>query len=91
MAKEPVSIPVSTFIFKNLTCKGFWMTGWTQNNRESYDRKQMLDDLLHLMRANKLLPPKHKLIPITAFAEAFETTTTSKGFIGHKYILDLQS
>lgn len=35
MSKKPVSLPTSLFIFKNLTCKGFWVTENTKRDPQS--------------------------------------------------------
>lgn len=38
MSREPVTIPTSALIFKNLKIKGFWMTRWSKENASSLDR-----------------------------------------------------
>ncbi|ONH66437.1 NADPH quinone oxidoreductase [Cyberlindnera fabianii] len=35
MSKQPVNLPTSLFIFKNLTCKGFWVTENTKKDPQS--------------------------------------------------------
>jgi mitochondrial enoyl-[acyl-carrier protein] reductase / trans-2-enoyl-CoA reductase len=32
MTKKPVTIPTSLFIFKNITCKGFWLNKYFLDN-----------------------------------------------------------
>jgi len=53
MSREPVTLPTSLFIFKDLTLRGFWMTRWNEH-ASSKDREQMLDDLFGLARNNGL-------------------------------------
>ena len=31
-SKQPVSVPVGPFIFKDITLRGFWMTRWSQQH-----------------------------------------------------------
>lgn len=42
MSKQPLSLPTSAFIFKNLTAHGFWQSRWydqhTRQERESLMR-----------------------------------------------------
>jgi trans-2-enoyl-CoA reductase len=53
MAKQPLSIPISLFIFKNLTCHGFWQSRWyTQKPRE--EREKLMQNLVNLMKAKKV-------------------------------------
>ena len=32
MSKQPVSVPVGPFIFKDIALRGFWMTRWSQQH-----------------------------------------------------------
>lgn len=87
MSKKPVIIPTSAFIFKNISCHGFWMTAW--NKRADAGQKDlMLDDITRMVCEKKLKPPVHKMVKFDNFKEAIHDTLTSKGFIGCKYILD---
>ena len=38
MSKEPLSLPTSLFIFKNLTCHGFWQSRWYEDASEEKKR-----------------------------------------------------
>lgn len=53
MSKEPLSLPTSLFIFKNLTCHGFWQSRW-YHDKSLEDRKQLMETLFHLMRDGKV-------------------------------------
>lgn len=53
MSKEPLSLPTSLFIFKNLTCHGFWQTRW-YSDKSSEQRQELLETLTALMRDGKV-------------------------------------
>lgn len=53
MAKQPLSIPTSNFIFKNLTCHGFWQRRW-YNNRPGEDRDALMQHLVQLIQERKV-------------------------------------
>ncbi|RZF47406.1 hypothetical protein LSTR_LSTR016407 [Laodelphax striatellus] len=90
MSREPVTIPTSSFIFKDITLKGFWMTRWSNDNTCSEARKQMLDDLMCFMHDGRLKAPNHKLVSIRDFRDALANTMNPQGFAGCKYIFDMR-
>uniref|UniRef100_A0A0A9WK09 Enoyl-[acyl-carrier-protein] reductase, mitochondrial n=1 Tax=Lygus hesperus TaxID=30085 RepID=A0A0A9WK09_LYGHE len=90
MSREPVMIPTSLLIFKDVAIKGFWMTRWTRENRNSETRKAMLDELYNLMIDGKLKAPAHKLIPMDQYTDALESLTNPKGFAGTKFLIDFR-
>lgn len=49
MSKDPLSLPTSLFIFKNLTCHGFWQTRW-YDQKTLDERLQMMHTLTGLIR-----------------------------------------
>ncbi|XP_075907074.1 enoyl-[acyl-carrier-protein] reductase, mitochondrial [Nelusetta ayraudi] len=58
MAKQPVTVPVSALIFKDVKIRGFWVTQWKKDH--SADARMfrgMLDDLCDLIRRGKLTAP----------------------------------
>lgn len=52
MSKEPLSLPTSLFIFRNLTCHGFWQTRW-YDQKTLDERLQMMHTLTGLIREGK--------------------------------------
>lgn len=52
MSKQPVSLPTSLYIFKNIISRGFWMTRWNQEHGHS--RQRMILELLDMYRQNEL-------------------------------------
>ncbi|KAG1810300.1 uncharacterized protein HD556DRAFT_1319334 [Suillus plorans] len=63
MSKEPLSLPTSLFIFKNLTCHGFWQTRW-YSDKSSEQRQELLETLTALMRDDKLQDPNYEVLTI---------------------------
>ncbi|XP_011161140.1 enoyl-[acyl-carrier-protein] reductase, mitochondrial isoform X2 [Solenopsis invicta] len=89
MSREPLTVPVSALIFKNISFKGFWMTAWTKANMESQERVDMFKNLADFFRDKKLQPPPHKLVPFCEYQEAIAKALNFNGRTGVKYILDL--
>ncbi|CEP23922.1 unnamed protein product [Cyberlindnera jadinii] len=52
MSKKPVSIPTSLFIFKNLTCKGYWVTENTKKDPQS--KIETTEELVKLYQSGQL-------------------------------------
>jgi len=53
MSRQPVAIPTSLLIFKDIDARGFWMTRWLTQASEQ-ERQQMLDDICAMYRQQKL-------------------------------------
>ncbi|XP_065341112.1 enoyl-[acyl-carrier-protein] reductase, mitochondrial [Cloeon dipterum] len=90
MSREPLMVPVSALIFKDQRFVGYWMTRWNKENQGNENWENMYDNIATMIIEKKLAPPKHKLVPFTQFKEAIENALSPKGFIGYKYILDMQ-
>lgn len=58
MSKEPLSLPTSLFIFRNLTCHGFWQTRW-YNQKTLDERVEMMNTLTDLIRQGKASLMRH--------------------------------
>ena len=52
MAKRPLSLPASLFIFKNLTSHGFWLSRWYKDNFEGQTR--VIEELARTMASGKV-------------------------------------
>ena len=53
MSKEPLSIPTSYFIFKNLVAHGFWQSRWYKTHSPA-ERSALMDELVELMSSGKV-------------------------------------
>ncbi|XP_072394555.1 enoyl-[acyl-carrier-protein] reductase, mitochondrial [Diabrotica undecimpunctata] len=91
MSREPVTVPTSALIFKDIKVRGFWMTRWTKENGSSVERMEMFEELISLMTNNDLHGPSHKMVRFNNYHEAIMNTLTVKGMTGKKFILDFTS
>ncbi|KAG7469099.1 hypothetical protein MATL_G00125270 [Megalops atlanticus] len=58
MAKQPVTVPVSALIFKDVKVRGFWVTQWKRDHAHDEGAlRDMLAQLCALIREGKLSPP----------------------------------
>jgi mitochondrial enoyl-[acyl-carrier protein] reductase / trans-2-enoyl-CoA reductase len=51
MSKQPLALPASMLIFKDLRFTGFWVSKWSDKHPDL--KKQTVDDILRLTRAGK--------------------------------------
>jgi len=63
MSKEPLSLPTSLFIFKNLKCHGFWQSQWYENSSR-LQRDQLMETLVNYFRDGQLKSPDYRTISI---------------------------
>lgn len=91
MSREPVTVPTSALIFKDLTFKGFWMTQWKKDNAGSADDAVMLTELSSLSKSGKLRPPTHELQPLSDYKDVLKRALDVSGKTGRKVIFDLKN
>lgn len=53
MSKEPLSLPTSLFIFKGLTCHGFWQSRWYEEKGRE-EREGVIRELVGLIGEGKV-------------------------------------
>ncbi|KAL0048172.1 hypothetical protein WJX82_009266 [Trebouxia sp. C0006] len=82
MSMKPLTIPTSLLIFKDLTCKGFWLSGGTKGG-DKESKKAVLDKLVPLLQ-NGQLAVRTKPLPFRQYKEAFDNQETQSG---QKYLL----
>ncbi|KAF8582029.1 trans-2-enoyl-CoA reductase [Ramaria rubella] len=68
MSKQPLSLPTSLHIFKNLTSHGYWQTRWYSNHSHE-EREEMVKFIVRLMEAGKLREPEHEIVPLAGSNE----------------------
>ncbi|KJA15563.1 hypothetical protein HYPSUDRAFT_148958 [Hypholoma sublateritium FD-334 SS-4] len=97
MAKQPLSLPTSLFIFKNLKSHGFWQTRW-YSMKSAEERAQLMQTLVNLIKENKLDTPAHEVLTISAAQTDEEATeklqeamvAMSEGRYGKKLLLKIE-
>lgn len=87
MSREPVTVPTSALIFKDIQVRGFWMTRWAKNPANNIERMEMFEELISMMTNNELQGPIHEMIDFENYQEAIVNTLNSEGMIGKKFIL----
>ncbi|KAK4370386.1 hypothetical protein RND71_009861 [Anisodus tanguticus] len=77
MSKKPITVSTSSFIFKELTLKGFWLQRWMSSDKAE-ERQSMIDYLLGLCRDGKL-NYELEVAPFDDFHTALEKAMGKKG------------
>ncbi|KAK3572138.1 hypothetical protein QTP86_022219 [Hemibagrus guttatus] len=86
MAKQPVTVPVSALIFKDVKVRGFWVTQWKRDNKQNEEALHfMLKELCTLIRAGKLSTPSCTEVGMKDFHKALDNAM--KPYISSKQIL----
>lgn len=86
MAKQPVTVPVSALIFKDVKVRGFWVTQWKRDHKHNEEAlRNMLDELCSLIRTGKLSPPSCTEVGIEDFNKALDNAM--KPYISTKQVL----
>ncbi|NXL53804.1 MECR protein, partial [Podilymbus podiceps] len=86
MAKQPVMVPVSAFIFRDVRLRGFWMTQWRKDHAQDQESLAgMMDALCQLIRRGQLTAPACTEVPLQDYKAALEATM--KPFTSSKQIL----
>ncbi|KAM7522275.1 hypothetical protein LguiA_012177 [Lonicera macranthoides] len=70
MSKKPITVSTSSFIFKDLSLRGFWLQKWMSSDKAK-ECRVMLDYLLGLAREGKLTY-EMELVPFTEFKTALD-------------------
>ena len=58
MSREPVTLPTSLFIFKDIRAQGFWLSRWNSLGENAVARFMMIKEILQLQSSMKMMPPK---------------------------------
>lgn len=77
MSKKPITVSTSSFIFKELTLKGFWLQRWMSSDK-SEERQSMINYLLGLCRDGKL-KYEFEVAPFDDFHTALEKAMGKRG------------
>ncbi|KAM6910523.1 enoyl-[acyl-carrier-protein] reductase, mitochondrial [Xenentodon cancila] len=86
MSRQPVTIPVSALIFKDVKIRGFWVTRWKK--KHSHDARifrTMLDELCSLIRQGKLTAPACTEVGLQDYRKALDAAM--QPFISSKQVL----
>ncbi|GAV05499.1 hypothetical protein RvY_15623-1 [Ramazzottius varieornatus] len=84
MSKQPLLIPTTALIFKDIICCGFWVSRWNDEN-STEERIEMLDSLTSLIKDGKLKPPQVEPVLLKDFKQAIQRS--QEGFSNRKQLL----
>lgn len=88
MSREPLTIPNSALIFKDIAFRGFWVSKWSKEHTLE-ERQQMYNELFDLMASGKFAPPVHRMISLDEYKQAMIQLADVKGMVGEKILFDL--
>ncbi|KAJ8522734.1 hypothetical protein ONZ45_g701 [Pleurotus djamor] len=97
MSKQPLSLPTSLFIFKNLKAHGFWQSRWYAD-RSREEQEKLMRTLVAFMSEGKLEAPEHEIVTIRG-QDSDETASQTirdvmsklaSGRLGKKILLKLE-
>ena len=74
MSKQPVTVPTGEFIFRDITCRGFWMSRWKAENLKGSEFAKMLHELIDFIRRGQLKPPQCQIYSLNDYKTAIEQT-----------------
>ncbi|XP_021716299.1 enoyl-[acyl-carrier-protein] reductase, mitochondrial-like [Chenopodium quinoa] len=77
MSKKPVTVSTSSFIFKDLSLRGFWLQKWMSSDKAD-ECRDMIDQLLGLMRDGKIKYDM-ELVPFKDFHIALDKALGKQG------------
>ncbi|KAI6685729.1 hypothetical protein NL676_031642 [Syzygium grande] len=77
MSKKPITVSTSSFIFKDLSLRGFWLHKWLSSN-DITECRRMIDHLLELVRNGKL-KYETELVPLSDFHIALDKSLGKLG------------
>lgn len=87
MSREPVIVPTSALIFKDIQIRGFWMTRWSKNPDNAIERMEMFEELISMMTNNEIHGPLYEMVDFNDYEKGIENALDAKGLVGKKYVL----
>ncbi|KAG2496254.1 hypothetical protein HYH03_005850 [Edaphochlamys debaryana] len=86
MSMQQVTAPTAAMIFKDISFRGFWLSGRWAAAQGPAGRAASLDAIVQLYREGKLVPPQVQAFPLTSWKAAFEAL--AQPHRGKKVVLD---
>uniref|UniRef100_A0A3Q0SGL4 Enoyl-[acyl-carrier-protein] reductase, mitochondrial n=1 Tax=Amphilophus citrinellus TaxID=61819 RepID=A0A3Q0SGL4_AMPCI len=84
MSKQPVTVPVSALIFKDVKVRGFWVTQWKRDHSQG-ELASMLDELCSLIKQGILTAPACTEVGLQEYRAALDTAM--QPFTSNKQVL----
>jgi mitochondrial enoyl-[acyl-carrier protein] reductase / trans-2-enoyl-CoA reductase len=87
MSRQPIQIPPGSFIFNNITVKGFWLTGGFAQMKQGWKAKEILvDRVIALFRQKVIKPVTVDCLPFDQWKQGIEMyrkSNTTKVLLTH--------
>lgn len=77
MGRQPLKIPNSLLIFKNLSFSGFWLTRWKSMSPRT-EHLRVFSRLTDMLASKNLTQPVHRIFPASQINEALAEAATEK-------------
>lgn len=82
MSKQPLMVPTGSLIFNDVKVRGYWMTEWNKQHKNTNEMQEMWQFIGNVIRSGHLKGPVHSLVPFEQFSDAvansMEPMTTKK-------------
>ena len=88
MSKKPVILPTPLLIFKDISAKGFWLSGDWYQNCEPLQRQEMTEFLVRLVKEGSLVLKKTRRVPFREAMGAIQEQAGASKFPG-KVVFDM--
>ncbi|KAI8322148.1 NAD(P)-binding protein [Martensiomyces pterosporus] len=82
MSRQPVTLPTSLLLFKDIRACGFWMNRWYDALGDVGERDRMWEDILRLAQANKFVTQPMRRVEWRAGEDVSEVQEKVQGAAG---------
>lgn len=89
MSKQPLMVPTGSLIFNDVKIRGYWMTQWNNENKNTTESEEMWKYIGGLAQSGRLRAPVHTLVPFEQFTDA--VAKSMEPLITRKQILVMDS
>lgn len=91
MTLEPISVSITTLVFKNIRLDGFNFFKWFGRPENENKKPEMYKTLIDLILKGDFKAAPHEFVDFQNYKEAMSKSVSKDGMIGKKYILDFRS
>jgi trans-2-enoyl-CoA reductase len=79
MSKQPLQVPTGSLIFNDISCRGFWISSWyDQEGNPSTNRDAMHSQLAEWFLSGELVAPEMEKRRIDEYKEALGAATSER-------------
>lgn len=89
MSKQPLMVPTGSLIFNDVKIRGYWMTQWNKENKNTTKSEEMWKYIGGMAQSGHLRAPVHTLVPFEQFTDA--VAKSMEPLLSRKQILVMNS